>query len=117
MVDTPDSFVTLTGTAWLDVLSDGRARSSGADVTVVKPPWGSTPIVWLGGATSVTLSLTVYVATDAQMAALEARRCEVGTLTYPEYPSGATAVLTDVSSGDYWLAGEQKVRTSWILTG
>lgn len=115
-VDTPDSFATLTGTATFAVLSDGRSRSRSASVTVVKPPWGSSAIVYQGGVNPTALSLTVYIADEAHLGSLEDRVGEVGTLVYAE--GTLAAVLEDTASGDIW--GEtlqQKVRCKFTVTG
>jgi hypothetical protein len=49
------------------------------------------------------------------MGSLEACVDESGTLTWAE--GTYTATLTGVDSGDWWMGGQQEVKSDWLIEG
>jgi hypothetical protein len=110
---TSDSFKTTTGTASFDALTDGRARAAGAAVTVQRLPWSDNSVIWLGGKDARTISLTLWVESDAEFDTLESLVGESGTLAWAE--GTLATVLMDTSSGEILPWGGQKVRARFTV--
>lgn len=109
-----DTLVTTSGTSTFDVLYQGRSRARGSNVTVEWLPWSDSYVVWSGGRSDWTLSLTLMVADGTNLTMLESQVSESGTLTYVE--GALSVVLLDISTSEYWSGGKQKVRARFAVT-
>lgn len=104
---TTDTF----GAVNFSVLSDGRGRNTGSDVSVRHIPGGNVTYIDRGGRHHTVLRLTLYIPDPAELAALEAKANDEDTLTYLE--GIATAILENVDSSDYWTDGQQRVTATF----
>jgi hypothetical protein len=112
---TTDTFVSGGVTCNFDVLRAGRARALRSAFTVRHVPGGDVNVINRGGKLLGTRSLTLYVPSEAAMGSLEACVDESGTLTWHE--GTYTATLTGVDSGDWWMGGQQEVKSDWLIEG
>jgi hypothetical protein len=112
---TSDTFIASGVTCNFNVLRSGRGRSLASAFTVRHVPGGDVNIINRGGKKLATRALTLYVPSEAEMGSLEACVDESGTLTWAE--GTYTATLTGVDSGDWWMGGQQEVKSDWLIEG
>lgn len=101
--------------ATFDIISPSLSRETAADVSVRHLPTTDHSYVDIGGRLAETLSMEVFLDTDAEAVALRAKVGVEGSLVYPD--GTVTAVLISMRRGTRYEDGSQAASLELVVTG
>lgn len=106
---TQDSFAGIS----LNVLAQGRSRTSRAKLNVREVPGGNVVIINNGGQGARRRQYDLYVPDEDTLAQLESLCGATADLVY--WGGVCRAVLEELDASDWWMGGQQKVRASFVV--